>query len=152
MELTLSVIAAVIAGVILLVIEYRTRWFARYVNQDKNQNILEYLALRDDLALQAFVDNLIHEKGLDIKSPEEFMRIRANIKEMLENEINLHFISLLSDEDARSLSTLLDKDVSNENLNLFFAQRIPHLDIELAKALEDFRVAFLYSPPKRQHG
>jgi hypothetical protein len=62
----------------------------------------------------------------------------------LNDEISDHLVDLLSEEDAAELDTLLESTKDQEEINAFFEKKIPNLSDEIAKAMANFKEAYLY--------
>ncbi len=61
--------------------------------------------------------------------------------------INTHLVTLLSETDQRELDGLLEKKVTDEELDNFFIKKIPNLSAEIATVLVNFRTAYLFKLP-----
>lgn len=103
---------------------------------------------KDQLALLTFVDNLIRERKDPRVNESNMAQIRELLLKQINEEVNTHLVVLLQDKDQAELSVLLDKNVSNDELNTFFKNKIPNFEVEMAAALLNFRSAYLYQPPK----
>ena len=70
------------------------------------------------------------------------------MKNALLKEVNraifAHLVTQLSVNDQIALDSLLNTNPSDQQLNIFFVQRIPNLQVEIASALLNFRTAYLY--------
>jgi hypothetical protein len=100
---------------------------------------------KDQLALLTFVDNLIRERKDPRVNETNMPQIRELLLKQINEAVNRHLITLLSDKDQAELSTLLDKNVSDDELNVFFKEKILNFEVEMTAALLNFRTAYLYS-------
>lgn len=101
-------------------------------------------ALMDEAAILSFIGDLIQEKRDPNITEENLPQVKEMLLQEVNNAINTHLVNLLSEQDQIELDGLLDKDPSDEELNQFFLQKIPNLEIEIAAALLNFRAAYLY--------
>lgn len=96
------------------------------------------------LNLEMFVDKLVEEKKLPESLDKEVVdQIKADIFSQAENHINALIINNLSPEKLEEFNTLLDKDISDEEMHKFCADNIPMLDQKIASELIVFRQAYL---------
>lgn len=102
--------------------------------------------VRDQIALASFIDGLIKEKKDQSLTPETLARTKEFLLNELNQTINTHLVSILLDEDQKEMETLLDKKVSDEELDNFFENKIPNLVAEITAVLVDFRSVYLYKP------
>ena len=101
-------------------------------------------AVRDQIALLTFIDDIIKErKDPDVK-PENISQVKAVLLKEVNDSINRHLISLISEKDQVELDELLEKNVTDDELNEFFLKKIPQLEAEIASVLLNFRAAYLY--------
>lgn len=94
----------------------------------------------DQAALLAYVEQMIKDSG------DPSQDTPANKEELLKSindEINRHLVDLLSQADQEELNSMLDRDVSDDELNNFFSAKIPNIDEEIAATLLDFRTMYL---------
>ncbi len=101
-------------------------------------------ALRDQVALLSFVDDLIKERKDPNVNEKNIADVRALLLKELNDAINTHLVSLLTERDQIELDVLLEKKMTNEELDDFFRKKIPNLEVEIASALLNFRAAYLY--------
>lgn len=109
-------------------------------------------SMMDEAAILSFIDDLIRDKNDSTITPGNVSQVREMLLEEVNNAINTHLVNLLSEPGQIQLDQLLDKDPSDDELNQFFLQKIPNLEIEIAAALLNFRSAYLYpvTQPERQ--
>lgn len=100
---------------------------------------------KDQLALLTFVDNLIRERKDSRVNESNMPQIRELLLKQINEAVNRHLITLLTDKDQAELSVLLDKNVSDEELNAFFKDKVLNFEVEMTAALLNFRTAYLYS-------
>lgn len=101
-------------------------------------------ALRDQVALLSFVDDLIKERKDPNVNEKNIANVRALLLKELNDAINTHLVSLLTERDQIELDVLLEKKMTNDQLDDFFRKKIPNLEVEIASALLNFRAAYLY--------
>ncbi len=118
------------------------------VNQ---QDVSDYKTqLQDQIAIATFVDKLIEERKDPEVIPQTLSTVRALLIKKVNEAINEHFVSMLSDEDVIELDKLLEGKVPDEQLNSFFRSKIENVSVEIATALLNFRAAYLYPVWKKQ--
>ena len=101
-------------------------------------------ALMDDVALLSYIDDILKERT-DLKlTEEEKPKVKAALLKEVNEAINMHLISILSEKDQQELNAFLDKNPTDEELTGFFKQKIPNLPTEIATALINFRAAYLF--------
>ncbi|MBI3620233.1 hypothetical protein HY214_03780 [Candidatus Roizmanbacteria bacterium] len=108
------------------------------------------MAVKDQVALVSFVDDLIKARP-DLKlKPAEIPAVRQTLLQEVNEAINTHLIQVLPDQDQQELDVLLQKNATDVELNAFFSQKIPDLSTEIATALLNFRAAYLLPVNKDQ--
>ena len=106
-------------------------------DQDKTQ-------LTDDQqVLLNFVDELLSVKKDPTMTEETMPQVRLTLLNEVNDSINAHLLNLLPEDAQIELDELLDQNVSDEELNGFFTRKIPDLETEIARALINFREAYL---------
>lgn len=100
--------------------------------------------MMDEAAILSFIDDLIRDKNDPAITAENLEEVKSILLEEVNNAINTHLVNLLAEQDQIELDSLLDTDPTDEQLNAFFLQKIPNLEIEIAAALLNFRSAYLY--------
>lgn len=96
-------------------------------------------AMQDEIAMEKYIDDLVAlREDLWVK-PENKAQFKKALKDQLNDEINNHFINLLTKSDQQLLNQLLDKGISNEELNMFFEQRIDNRVAHLATVFQKFK-------------
>lgn len=106
-------------------------------------------AIKDQVALLSFVEDIIEERKDPNIKPENLPKVKELLLKEVNDSINRHLISLLPDKEQVELDELLDKNVSDEEIDAYFAKKIPNLEAEIASVLLNFRAAYLY-PLKAQ--
>ena len=117
------------------------------VDQDQPLNN-QPQGVRDQVALLAFIDDLIKEKNDPAIKSEALPQVKAALLNELNQMITTHIVAILSETDQRELDILLKNKTADEELDKFFLEKIPNLKAELASVLLDFRAAYLYKPEK----
>jgi hypothetical protein len=100
-------------------------------------------ALSDQAALLSYVDDLIRDRKDPNVNETNKVQVQQLLLKEVNDEINLHLVNLLTEEDQKTLNDLLDKNVSDEELSKFFASKIPSLESEIAAVLLNFRATYL---------
>ncbi len=106
--------------------------------------------MQDQMAIQTFVDKLIEERKDPEATPANMPVVRSLLIKKVNEAINEHFISLLSDSDVTELDKLLEGNIPDGELNDFFRKKIQNISVEVATALLNFRAAYLYPVWKKQ--
>ena len=96
-------------------------------------------AIQDDIAMEKFIDELVNAREDLWVKPENRERFKKALMDQLTDEINNHFINLLTKSDQKLLEKLLDKGITNEELNLFFEQRVDNHIAHLTTIFQRFR-------------
>lgn len=107
-------------------------------------------SLQDQMAIKSFVDKLIEERKDPEVTAENLPVVRSLLIKKVNEAINEHFISLLSDTDVAELDKLLEGNIPDTQLNEFFKKKIDNISVEVATALLNFRAAYLYPVWKKQ--
>ncbi len=100
-------------------------------------------ALKDQVALEHFVDELIKQRNDPKAKPEE---TKALLLRQINEAINTQLVNVLSEKDQVALDELLDKNPTDDELNAFFIEKIPSVEVQVASALLNFRAAYLFTP------
>lgn len=106
-------------------------------------------ALKDQAALEQFVEQLMKERAYPGSKPEQAQRVKTLLLNQINEAINTHLVNALSEKDQVLLDELLDKNPTDEELNKFYMEKIPNLEAEIASALLNFRAAYLYKAPEQ---
>lgn len=112
-------------------------------NQNKTSLQQQPKSIRDQVALLSFIDDLIKEKNDQSIKPEQLAQVKAALLQELNEMINTHLVTMLPEADQRQLDAMLDRNVSDEEMDDFFVKKIPNLSAEIASVLLDFRSAYL---------
>lgn len=102
-------------------------------------------ALMDRAAMESYVDDLIRDRADPHIKPENLPQTKQILLSQVNEAINMHLVNLLSPQDKIALDDLLVKNPSNEELDKFFLEKVPNLQVEIASALLNFRAAYLYA-------
>lgn len=95
--------------------------------------------IQDNIAMEKFIDDLVvSREDLWIK-PENRERFKKALKEQLIDEINNHFINLLTKSDQQLLEKLVEKGITNQELNHFFEERVDNQIAHLTTIFQRFR-------------
>lgn len=108
-------------------------------------------AMMDQAALASFIDKIVTERNDPSIKQESLPQVKVVLLKELNDAINTQLINCLSEDDQVALDELLDKNSSDDELNQFFIEKIPNLEVEIASALLTFRNAYL-SPVSQQQG
>lgn len=96
-------------------------------------------SISDEIAMEKFVDDLVLAREDLWVKPENRERFKKALMEQLTDEINNHFINLLTKSDQILLNQLLDKKITNQELNLFFEQRVDNHVAHLTTIFQRFK-------------
>lgn len=107
-------------------------------------------ALMDRAAMESYVDDLLRDRADPNIKPENLPQAKQVLLAKVNEAINVHLVSLLTDQDKIALDDLLAKNPSNEELDKFFLEKVPNLQVEIASALLNFRAAYLYPVTPQQ--
>lgn len=113
------------------------------------QNQPSTKTVKDQVALLSFVDKLIEARKDPTTTAESLPKVRELLLKELNDDINRSLIGMLSEKDQVVLDELLDKNASDEELDAFFASKIPNISEEIAAIMVKFKDAYLY-PVRKQ--
>lgn len=94
--------------------------------------------------INAFVDKMMADKGLDVASPE-YGELRKNLREKTEEQIEQAMLRALSDAQLLELESLMDNNASDEAIDAFFDNAGVDFTQAVEQAMAEFRKAFLNS-------
>lgn len=98
----------------------------------------------NNLDLKAYVDRLVEEKNLPKDLEVEVVdQIKSDLLTQVESRVNAVIISNLSTDKLEEFSNLLDKDVSDEEMQKFCSSNIPNLSELIASELIVFKNSYL---------
>lgn len=100
-------------------------------------------AAMDQAALASFIYKLIDERKDPNITDATKPQVKAMLLSQLNEAINTHLINRLSEKDQLALDDLLNTNPSDDDLNKFFMDSVPNLEVEIASALLNFRTAYL---------
>ena len=113
-------------------------------DQNSNQPVIDEKAIKDQIALLSFVNDLIKDRQDPNINEQNLSKVKELLLIEVNDAINRYLISLLSEKDQLELDVLLNKNASNDSVDDFFASKIPNLEAEIAGVLLKFRAAYLY--------
>ena len=114
---------------------------------DQNNPISKLPAgVKDQVAFMSFIDDILKEKKETNLPEDQLIQLKTLLLKDLNEKVNTHLITLLSEKDQLELDDLLNKNVSDEELDNFFQSKIPNLVPEMTSVLLDFRADYLYTP------
>ncbi len=99
--------------------------------------------IQDEIAMEKFIDDLVNAREDLWVKPENRDRFKKALMDQLTDEINNHFINLLTKSDQQLLNQLLDKGINNNELNIFFEQRVDNHVAHLTTIFQRFREMIL---------
>lgn len=99
--------------------------------------------LADTAALTDYIDELLNLRPDLNLSSAQLPNVRLGLLKELNNAINSHLITLLSDEEAAEFDSFLEKKASDDELNDFLEKKIPNIATEIALVLMNFKKDFL---------
>jgi len=107
-------------------------------------------SVKDQIAFMSFIDDLIKEKNDPDIKPEQLPQIKTLLLKELNEKVNLHLVSLLSERDQLELDELFNKNASDEEIDNFFQAKVPNLIPEMTAVLLEFRNTYLYTPAAKK--
>lgn len=100
--------------------------------------------------LLAFVSKMMADKGLKLNQEQE-QQLKARLFDKLNEQIEQSFVRALPDDKLVLLEKLLDDNVPDEVIEKFFEESGLDMQAAAARAMEDFRQAFLKEgQPKKE--
>lgn len=98
----------------------------------------------NNLDLKAYVNRLIEDKNLPKDLEAEVVdQIKQDLLSQVESRVNAVIISNLKEDKLEEFGKLLDKDVSDEEMQKFCSSNIPNLAELIATELLVFRDSYL---------
>jgi len=98
----------------------------------------------ENLDLVMFVDRLIEEKNFPKDLEKEVIdQIKADLLSRVEDRINAVIIANLTPEKLEEFSKMLDKDISDEEMQKFCSENIPDLQQLIATELIVLKQSYL---------
>lgn len=101
-------------------------------------------AVKNQIALLSFVDDLIKARTDQKYAEKDLPNIKTLLLKEVNDAINTHLVSLLTEKDQLELDKFLDQNPTDDQLDDFFRKKIPNLEVEIASVLLNFRAAYLY--------
>lgn len=98
---------------------------------------------RDQVALAAFVEQMIQDKKDPAVTLENISRLTEVLLGELNDQINTHLINILPEDKQKELEALLDKEANDMAIDGFFEKNIVNLEAEIAAVLLNFRAGYL---------
>ena len=92
--------------------------------------------------LDQFIENLIAEKDLIFDDPQVIEDIKAELREYLDERINIIILNNIPEEKIDEFDTILENG-SIEEIQLYCQKNIPGLDEIITAELLNFRDIFL---------
>ncbi len=98
----------------------------------------------NNLDLKVYVDRLVEEKNFpkDLEA-EVIDQIKKDLLSQVESRVNAVIISNLSEDKLEEFGILLDKDISDLEMQKFCGENIPNLSELIATELLIFRDSYL---------
>jgi len=93
--------------------------------------------------LEAFVSQLVEEKGLNYLDEETLTQVKSDLMERLENRINAVIIANLPSADLVDFEQKLESKISEEEIQAYCSTKIPNLPEIVAAELLAFRQSYL---------
>jgi len=97
---------------------------------------------KDELSI--FAGNLLKEKGLDNIDPEIFVQLRQDLRDRLEDRINVAIAGNIPPEKLSFFEKLLDQS-NEEEIQAFCKRNIYNIEEITANELAEFRKTYLNS-------
>lgn len=95
--------------------------------------------IQDEIAIERFVDGLVAAREDLWVQPENRDRFKKALLKQLKDEINLHFINKLSQDDQNLLNNMLNRGLPDEEISKFMNGKIENPTAELAFVFERFK-------------
>ncbi len=95
--------------------------------------------LKDDIALEKFIEDLVDARQDLWVEPQNREVFKRALMSQLKDEINVHFINLLTKKDQELLSGLLDRGVTSQELDVFFKDRVDNPVAHMAEVMQKFK-------------
>lgn len=92
--------------------------------------------------LLSFISKMMADKGLKLSAMQE-QQLKARLYDKLNEQIQQSFVRALPNDKLALLDKLLDDDLPDEVIEKFFAESGVDMQAAVARAMEDFRQAFL---------
>lgn len=102
--------------------------------------------------LSAFVLKMMQDKGVTGLSDDERNRLRMNLQDKLEEQIERALVEMLSDEQLIELDKRLDEGMTDEEVEAFFLEAGVDAEQAMADAMKAFREAFMNLPMEQITG
>lgn len=98
----------------------------------------------NNLDLKVYVNRLVEEKNFpkDLES-EVIDQIKKDLLSQVESRVNMVIISNLKEDKLEEFGNLLDKDISDIEMQKFCSENIPNLSELIATELLIFRDSYL---------
>ena len=106
----------------------------------------------EEQILSAFVLKMMQDKGLTGMSDDERSRLRLNLQDKLEEQIERALIEMLSDEQLVELDRRLDEGMTEEEVEAYFLGAGTDANQVMADAMKAFRDAFMSLPMEQFTG
>lgn len=99
---------------------------------------------KENIDLQAFVDKLYSEKKYPTDLEKDVVdQIKADLLSSVEDRINAVIINNLTESKLEEFSTMIDGDISDEEVQKFCKENIPDLEERIAAELIIFQQEYL---------
>jgi hypothetical protein len=98
---------------------------------------------KNEVALLDFVQKLLDERKDPKIKPEDVPAARSLLLQEVHEHINRALIRALTDLQQIELGKFLDTKPDGGGLDMFFEQKIEDMDVVIARALLEFRNAYL---------
>lgn len=96
-----------------------------------------------------FIERLLAARGMTRQkvAPHVYEELVEDVSRRLNEAVNAEMISVLSPDDLVKLEELMDaQETTGEQLETFFADRIPDFELRLGRVLVEFHNLFLAEP------
>lgn len=93
-------------------------------------------------SLEAFVDRLLEEKGLEGLDTDVLAQVRTDLMSRLEDRVNAAILAHMPEDELPAFSKLLDSGDAAE-IQKFCAKHVPDLENVVAAELLGFRETYV---------
>lgn len=101
------------------------------------------LNLTKERVLSAFVNQMIADKGLAQLGQPEKTKLKAQLLDELNSQIEKAYLRAMSDEDLIRLNEMLDNDASDEEIGALIDDAVSDQAGVAAQTMQAFRSGFL---------
>ena len=93
--------------------------------------------------IKSFLEEVLGEANIESPTPELKEAMIGDLSGRLEQWLMMTVAKQLKPEDGVALEKLLEKRVTQEEIQSFLVQRVPDIEAIIAQAMLDFKNAYL---------